>query len=54
MVVSWLVHFVFVPIRQSVIGMDVALDIWNNLKIKYSEGDLSRISNLQLEGASLN
>jgi len=53
MVVSWLVHFVSVPIRQSVIGMDVTLDIWNNLKIKYSQGDLSRISNLQLEGASL-
>jgi len=29
--------------------MDVALDIWNDLKIRFSQGDLSRISNLQLE-----
>jgi len=33
--------------------MDVAIDIWNDLKTCYSQGDLSRISDLQLEVASL-
>jgi len=51
-VVSWLVHSVSVPIRQS-IRMDVTFDIWNDLKVRYSQGDFSRISYLQLEGSSL-
>ncbi|XP_068477378.1 uncharacterized protein [Phaseolus vulgaris] len=54
MVVSWLVHSVSLPIQQSIIWMDSALDIWNDLKTRYSQGDLSRISDLQLEVASLN
>jgi len=54
MVVSWLIHFVSLPIRQSITWMDVALDIWNDLKTRYSQGDLSRIFDLQLEVASLN
>jgi len=33
--------------------MDVAIDIWNDLKTRYSQGDLSCISDLQLEVASL-
>jgi len=33
MVVSWLVHLVSVPIRQSIIWKDVAFDIWNDLKL---------------------
>ena len=53
MVTSWLVHSVSLPIRQSIIWMDVAIDIWNDLKTCYSQGDLSRISDLQLEVASL-
>ena len=53
MVVSWLVHSVSLPIRQSVIWMDVAVDVWNDLKTRYSQGDLSRISDLQLEASSL-
>ena len=53
MVVSWLVHSVSTPIRQSIIWMDIALDIWNDLKIRFSQGDLSRISDLQLEFSSL-
>jgi len=32
MVVSWLVHFVFVPICQSIVCMDKAVEIWNDLK----------------------
>jgi len=54
MVVSWLVHSVSLPIRQSIIWMDSAQNIWNDLKTRYSPGDLSRISDLQLEVASLN
>jgi len=54
MVVSWLVYFVSLPIQQIIIWMDVALDIWNDLKTKYSQGDLSRIYDFPLEVASLN
>jgi len=54
MVVSWLLHFVSLPIQQSIMWMDVSLDIWNDLKTIYFQGDLSRISDLQLEVASLN
>jgi len=34
--------------------MGKALDIWNDLKVCYSQGDLSRISDLQMEVSSLN
>jgi len=54
MVVSWLVYFVSITIRQSIVWMDITLDIWNDLKSRYSQGDLSRIFNLQLGVASLN
>ena len=54
MVVSWLVHSVSIPIRQSIVWMDIAFDIWNDLKVRYSQGDLSRISDLQFEAISLN
>ncbi|XP_068499516.1 uncharacterized protein [Phaseolus vulgaris] len=54
MVASWLVHSVSVHIRQSIIWMDKALDIWNDLKAHFSQGDLSRISDLQMEASSLN
>ena len=50
---SWLVHSVSLPIRQSVIWIDVAVDVWNDLKTRYSQGDLSRIFDLQSETSSL-
>jgi len=34
--------------------MDKALDIWNDLGARFSQGDLSRISDLQMEASSLN
>jgi len=34
MVLFWLVHSVSLPIRQSVIWMDIAVDVWNDLKNK--------------------
>lgn len=37
MVVSWLVHFVSTPIRQSIIWMDMAIDVWTALKTRYSQ-----------------
>ena len=33
--------------------MDKALDIWNDLKVCFSQGDLSCISDLQMEASSL-
>ena len=44
MVVLWLVHFVSLSIRQSILWMDDAQDIWKNLKSRYSQGGLLRIS----------
>jgi len=54
MVTSWLVHFVSIPIRQSIVWMEKALDIWNDLKVRYSQDNLSWVSDLQFEAASLN
>jgi len=51
---SWLVHSVSVHMRQSILWMDKALDIWNDLKNRFSQGDLSRISDLQMNVSSLN
>ena len=44
MVVSWIVHSVSPSIRQSILWMDDARDIWKDLKSRYSQGDLLRIS----------
>jgi len=52
MVVSWLVHFVSVLIGKSIIWMDSAVDVWNDIKTRYSQGNLSRISDLQMEVAT--
>jgi len=43
--VLWLVHSVTIPI---------CMGIWNDLKTRYSQGELSRISNLQMEVSLLN
>ena len=53
MVVSWLVHSISIPIRQSIVWMGITLDIWNDLKSRFSQGDLSRISYLQMGVAFL-
>ncbi|WVZ06455.1 hypothetical protein V8G54_019801 [Vigna mungo] len=53
MVVSWLVHLVSSSIRQSILWMDCAEEIWRDLKSRYSQGDLLRISTLQLEASSI-
>ena len=53
MVVSWLVHSVATSIRQSILWMDNAVDIWKDLKARYSQGDFLRISDLQHKLASI-
>nr|KYP36910.1 hypothetical protein KK1_041925 [Cajanus cajan] len=53
MVVSWLVHLVSMPIRHSILWMDKADEIWKDLKSRYSQGDLIRVSDLQFEASSM-
>ncbi|WVZ09203.1 hypothetical protein V8G54_013733 [Vigna mungo] len=53
MVVSWLLHSVSPSIRESIIWMVLAIDIWNDLKNRFAQGDLARISTLQMEAATL-
>ncbi|WVZ05533.1 hypothetical protein V8G54_018879 [Vigna mungo] len=53
MVVSWLVHSLSPSIRESIIWMDHALDIWNDMRNRFTKGDLARISNLQMETTTL-
>lgn len=47
MVVWGVVHSVATSIRQSILWMDNAVEIWKDLKARYSQGDLLRISDLQ-------
>nr|KYP40646.1 hypothetical protein KK1_038000 [Cajanus cajan] len=53
MVVSWLVHLVSIPIRHNILWMDCADEIWKDLKSRYSQGDLLRVSDLQFEASSM-
>ncbi|WVZ01863.1 hypothetical protein V8G54_022669 [Vigna mungo] len=53
-VVSWLVHSVSPDIRRSILWMDNAQAIWDDLKSRFFQGDLLCISELQNEAASLN
>jgi hypothetical protein len=49
LVSSWLLNFVSSSIAQSVIFLENAVDIWNDLRESFSQGDLIRISELQHE-----
>lgn len=54
MVVSWLVHSVFISIRHSILWMDRADEIWKDLKSRHSQqGDLLRVSDFQFEASSV-
>ena len=53
MVVSWLVYLVSHSIRQSILWMDDARDIWKDFKSRNSQGDLLRILELQQDMASI-
>ena len=45
--VSWILKAVSQSIAQSIIYMDNAFDIWNDLKERFSQGDMIRISDIQ-------
>nr|KYP69418.1 hypothetical protein KK1_008608 [Cajanus cajan] len=47
LVVSWMLKAICPSIAQSIICMDNAFDIWNDLKDRFSQGDMIRISDLQ-------
>ncbi|WVY95950.1 hypothetical protein V8G54_028101 [Vigna mungo] len=46
---SWLLNSVTPSIAQSVIFLECAIDIWNDLRERFSQGDLLRIAALQEE-----
>jgi len=52
MAVSWISHSVSPSIRQSILWMDIAEAIQNDLKSRYFQGDHMCISYLQLEASS--
>ncbi|XP_061353224.1 uncharacterized protein LOC133297999 [Gastrolobium bilobum] len=47
MVLSWLHRSITESISQSIHWMDQALDVWNDLKERFSQGDIFKISDLQ-------
>jgi hypothetical protein len=49
LVSSWLLNSVSPSIAQSVVFLENAIDIWNELRERFSQGDLIRISELQQE-----
>nr|KYP52666.1 hypothetical protein KK1_025408 [Cajanus cajan] len=53
MVASWIVNFVSLPIRHSIVWMNKGEDIWRDLKTLYAQGDLLRVSELQREASSI-
>lgn len=46
---SWLMNSVAESIGQSIVYLENAVDVWNDLKERFSQGDLIRISELQQE-----
>ncbi|WVY89018.1 hypothetical protein V8G54_037873 (chloroplast) [Vigna mungo] len=53
MMVSWLVHSVSPDIRCNILWMESAQAIWDDLKSRFFQGDLLRISELQNEATAL-
>jgi len=53
MVVSWIVHSVSPQIRQSILWMENAEEIWKDLRVRFFQGDLLCISDLQMDVAQL-
>ncbi|CAJ2656718.1 unnamed protein product [Trifolium pratense] len=46
---SWIMNSVDESIAQSIVFLDNAIDVWNELKERFSQGDYIRISELQCE-----
>jgi len=53
MVVSWIIHSVSPQIRHSILWMENAEEIWKDLRVRFFQGDLLHISNLQMDAAQL-
>ncbi|MCH79634.1 hypothetical protein A2U01_0000387 [Trifolium medium] len=49
MIISWLSNSVEPEISQSILWMDTAAEIWNDLKDRFYQGDVFRISDIQEE-----
>jgi predicted unusual protein kinase regulating ubiquinone biosynthesis (AarF/ABC1/UbiB family) len=49
LVSSWILNSVSPSIAQSVVFLENAIDIWNELRERFSQSDLVRISELQQE-----
>jgi len=49
MVISWLIHAVSPQIAQSIMWLDSAFDIWQDLKARFSQNNSFRICDLQME-----
>ena len=49
LILSWLLNSLSQSIAQSVIYLDNAVDVWNDLKERFSQSDLLRIAELQEE-----
>ncbi|MCI69256.1 flavonol sulfotransferase-like protein, partial [Trifolium medium] len=46
---SWIMNSVSDSIAQSIVFMENAIDVWNDLKERFSQADLIRIAELQQE-----
>ncbi|MCI06288.1 retrovirus-related Pol polyprotein from transposon TNT 1-94, partial [Trifolium medium] len=46
---SWIMNSVSESIAQSIVFMENAIDVWNDLKERFSQADLIRIAELQQE-----
>lgn len=49
LIMSWLLNSISPPIAQSVIFLECAVDIWTDLRERFSQGDLLRIAEIQEE-----
>jgi hypothetical protein len=49
MVLAWIDRSISDSIARSVLWIDTAAGVWKNLKIRFSQGDIFRISDIQEE-----
>ncbi|XP_057984436.1 uncharacterized protein LOC131169285 [Hevea brasiliensis] len=49
MVLSWITHSLSTSIAQSILWIDSVAEVWKDLKDRFSQGDIFRISDLQEE-----
>nr|GMD89975.1 flavonol sulfotransferase-like protein [Ipomoea batatas] len=49
MVLSWPLHFVIPVIAQSILWLDTAKEVWDDLKERFCQEDVFHISDIQAE-----